>query len=85
MIDYMGDTDGCSQISVTFHINGDSSRMMSREKRSRNVNLFIKQAHALKKKQQVFLACQLSDDHVLNALMMGDECRFPTEKKNSYN
>lgn len=49
MIDNMGDADGCPQISVTFHINGDSSRMWSREKRSRNVNLFIKQAHVFKK------------------------------------
>lgn len=35
MIDHMGDTDRCPQISVTFHINGDSSRMMSRKKVSK--------------------------------------------------
>lgn len=58
MIDYMGDADGCPQISVTFQIKGDSSPMMSStEKRSRNVNLLIKQAHIFffKKKQVSWL------------------------------
>lgn len=55
MIDDMGDTDGCPQISVTFHIYGDSSRMMSREKRSRNVNLFINQYSRIQKNRYSWL------------------------------